>query len=61
MAAPIAHMASLIEGELRIVYLYDDNSTRTVTKDVVEQTVTQVSTGTARVDDNGNPTEVWWT
>lgn len=60
MAAPIARVAKHIEGELTVVYLYAGLTTRTVTMDPVTKDTTLVSTGTAYVDGNGNPTATWW-
>lgn len=60
MAAPIARVAKYVEGELTIVYLYADLTTRTVTMDPVTKDTTLVTAGTAYVDGNGNPTTTWW-
>jgi hypothetical protein len=60
MAHHVAYMASLVEGELRVKYLYPDNSTATVLRDVVTGDVTPEETGTAVLDTNGNPTPEWF-
>ena len=57
----LAHKAGPAEGGfVRIVYRYDDLTTRTVLKDPVTGETVLEATGTARVDADGRLIPAWW-